>query len=194
LPILISGGLGIALSSTLFFAVGGWERSHLKAMFYQQAEIRAAAVHQRLVTSLEVLSGVGTFYAVSPQIDRQAFRIMASRIVDQHPEIQVIEWAPRMAGEHFSVAYAEPPAGNEPVVGFDLFSDGTRRLAMERARDTGELVMTSRVQVLQEETDQPGVVAFVPIYRDGAAYDTLRARRDNLQGFVAAVFRLRDLV
>lgn len=97
-PILISGGLGVALSATLFFAVGGWERTHLKAVFDQQAEIRATAIHQRIVTSLEVLSGVGVFYDVSPQVDRQAFHVLVSRILVQHPEIRAIEWVPRIAG------------------------------------------------------------------------------------------------
>ncbi|OGW90649.1 MAG: hypothetical protein A3D28_05720 [Omnitrophica bacterium RIFCSPHIGHO2_02_FULL_63_14] len=184
----------MALSATLFFAIGGWERTRLKAMFDPQAEIRAAAIHQRIVTSLEVLGGVGAFYAVSPQVDRQAFRILTSRILAQHPEIQAIEWAPRMAGEHFPVSYVEPMAGNESVMGFDVSSEATRWAAMERARDAGELVTTSRLRLLQGPSGQFGVQAFVPIYRGGQVYDTLPARRDNLQGFVIAIFRVRDLV
>ena len=187
----------MALSATLFFAVGGWERTHLKAMFDQQAETRATAIHERLVTSLEVLSGIGVFYAVSPQVDQQAFRVLASRILAQHPEIQAIEWVPRMAGasrDHFPVSYAEPVAGNESVMGFDVSSEATRWAAIERARDTGELVMTGRLRLLQGLSDQFGVQAFVPIYRGGTGHDTLPARRDHLQGFVVTVFRVRDLV
>jgi len=219
----------VALSATLFFAIGGWERTRLKAMFDQQAEIRATAVHQRIITSLEVLSGVGAFYAVSPQVDQQAFRVLASRILAQHPEIQAIEWAPRLAGasrvewergmnehgkavelfefdaggrrvkaetrpEYFPITYPEPMTGNESVVGFDALSDATRRAAMERARDAGELVMTSRLRLLQGPANQFGVQAFVPIYRRGTAHNTLSARRDKLQGFVVTVFRVGDLV
>jgi len=218
----------VAISATLFFAVGSWERTHLKAIFDQQAEIRATAIHQRIVTSLEVLDGVGAFYAVSPQVDWRAFRILASRILAQHPEIQAIEWAPRIAGssmaewehgvndgntvelfefdaggrrvkaetrpEYFPVTYAEPVAGNESVIGFDVSSDAARWAAMERARDAGEVVATGRLRLLQGSADQFGVQAYVPIYRSGVAHDTLSARRDNLQGFVVTVFRVRDLV
>jgi len=229
LPILLSGGLGVALSATLFFAVGGWERTHLKAMFGQQAEIRATAIHQRVITSLEALSGVGALYAVTPQVDRQAFRVLASRILAQHQEIQAIEWIPRIAGssrvewergvdehgdavelfeldadgrrvkarereEYFPIYYAEPMAGNESVVGFDASSDATRWAAMERARDTGELVTTGRIRLLQGPSGQFGIQAFVPIYHGSAAHDTLPARRDHLQGFVMMVFRVRALV
>ena len=219
----------MALSATLFFAIGGWERVRLKAMFDPQAEIRATAIHQRIVTSLEVLGGVGAFYAVSPQVDRQAFRILTSRILARQPEIQAIEWAPRIAGssrgewergvnelgntvelfefdaggrrvkaetrpDYFPVSYAEPLAGNESVIGFDVSTEATRWAAMERARDAGELVTTGRLRLLQEPSDQFGIQAFVPIYRGDAAHDTLPARRDNLQGFVIAIFRVRDLV
>ncbi|PIQ84338.1 MAG: hypothetical protein COV75_02800 [Candidatus Omnitrophica bacterium CG11_big_fil_rev_8_21_14_0_20_63_9] len=203
LPILISGGLGAALSATLFFAIGGWEQTRLKAIFDQQAEIRATAIRQRIITSLEVLGGFGAFYAVNPQVDQQAFRIFASRILAQHPEIQAIEWAPRtvdssvqahLRPEHFLISYAEPVAGNESVIGFDVSSDATRWAAMERARDTGELVMTSRLRLLQEPSGQFGVQAFVPIYRGDTARHTLSARRNSLQGFVVTVFRVRDLV
>ena len=220
----------MALSATLFFAIGGWERTHLKAMFDQQAEIRATAVRQRIITSLEALSGVGALYAVTPQVDRPAFHILARRILAQHPEIQAIEWAPRIAGssrvewerdmsehgntvelfefdasgrrvkaetrpEYFPVSYAEPMTDNESVIGFDVSSDATRRAAMERARDAGELVTTSRLRLLQGPSDQFGVQAFVPIYRGGAARAASpQTRRDNLQGFIVTVFRVRDLV
>ena len=196
LPILTAGGFGVALSATFFFTVGGWERIHLKMMFDQQAEIRAVAVHQRIVTALEVLGGVGAFYAVSPQGDRQAFRILVSRVLAQHPEVQAIEWAPRIPGspEYFPIHHVEPMAGNESVIGVDVSSEPAWRTAMERARDTGELGISGRFRLPQGPADEFGVQVFVPIYRGGAAHDTLSARRDNLQGFVVAVFKMRDLV
>lgn len=94
LPILISAGLGIALSATIFFAVGGWERTRLEAVFKEQAVVRASAIHQRLITSLEALSGIGALYDASPQVDRQAFLVLVSPILARHPEIQAIGWVP----------------------------------------------------------------------------------------------------
>jgi len=229
LAILISVGLGVALSVTLFFAVGGWERTRLEAVFQEQAGVRAAAIQQHITTSLEALSGAGAFYAASPQVDRQAFRVLASRILAQHPEIQAIEWAPRVAGssrvewergvdeqgnavalfeldaagrrvkarereEYFPIHDVESRAGHPSLMGFDLSSDPARRSAMERARDTGELVTTGRIRLLQAAADPFGIQAIVPVYRRGTLPDSVAARRDGLLGFITAVFRVGDLV
>jgi PAS domain S-box-containing protein len=204
LPILLSVGFGVALSVTLFLAVGGWERTRLEAVFDHQAGVRAAAIHQRLTTSLEALAGAGAFYAASPRVDRQTFLALASRIIANHPELLVIEWAPRVSvspsiatgqrADYFAVHNVAPLAGNERIIGFDLLSDPARWAAMDRAWQTGEAAVTGRVRLLQDSSDQSaGVQAFVPVYRLGAAHDTPAGRQDSLHGFVTAVFRVDDL-
>ena len=237
LPILLSVGLGVALSVTLFLAVGGWEQTRLEAVFDEQAGVRAAAIHQRITTSLEALTGAGTFYADSPLVDQRMFLALASRIFANHPELLAIEWAPRVSAppsmatpvsstaipdsgvsdaghtvtffgigadgqrvhtgqraEYFPVHDIAPLAGNERIIGCDLSSDPARWAAMDRAWQTGEAAATGRVQLLQASSDRsPGVQVFVPVYRSGAARDTPAERRDSLQGFVTAVFRVDDL-
>jgi signal transduction histidine kinase/CheY-like chemotaxis protein len=95
--------------------------------------------------------------------------------------------------EHYPVTFVEPLEGNEAALGLDLGSDPTRADAMYRARDTGELAMTGRVQLEQEE-DAPGILVFAPIFRNRAAIGTLEERRANLEGFVLAVIRVSEIV
>ena len=99
--------------------------------------------------------------------------------------------------EYFPVTYIEPLRGNEVALGYDLASDSTRRIALERARDTGKLAATARIRLVQEVAEaQYSFLAFLPIYdatSDQSAMP-LAARRQLLDGYVLGVFRVADVV
>ncbi|MBI2902135.1 MAG: GAF domain-containing protein [Candidatus Methylomirabilis oxyfera] len=114
------------------------------------------------------------------------------RISERDTEGKMVTAARRE--EHFPVYYVEPLEGNEAALGFDLASDPIRKEALERARDTGEVVATGRVTLARETGKQYGVLVFVPIYHKGARHDTLAERRGNLHGFAVGVFRIGDLM
>ncbi len=95
-----------------------------------------------------------------------------------------------------SIVYLEPQdVRNTGAIGFDMFSEPTRRAAMEKARDTDSAQMTRHVRLIQEiDGDvQPGVLVYVPVYASGAATSTLEARRAGVSGYVYAAFRMHDL-
>ena len=96
--------------------------------------------------------------------------------------------------EYFPVYYVEPYAGNERALGFDPASNPARLEALTRARDTGRMVATARITLVQETGDQFGFLVFLPIYFKGTAIDSIEGRRENLQGFALGVFRVGDIV
>ncbi|NJO50717.1 MAG: hypothetical protein HC840_16150 [Leptolyngbyaceae cyanobacterium RM2_2_4] len=51
------------------------------------------------------------------------------------------------------------------ALGFDLASDAIRRSALERARDTGAIAISGRVELVQETQRQFGFLVILPIYR-----------------------------
>jgi len=89
--------------------------------------------------------------------------------------------------EYYPVYYIEPHVGNEAAFGFDLASEGSRRDAMLHARDTGQLAATLKTTLVQDQGTIPGIIVFYPVYRRGAAVDTIAERRQHLEGFVAGV-------
>lgn len=96
--------------------------------------------------------------------------------------------------EYFPVYYAE--ASDQVLIwqplGFDLGSEGRRREAMARARDTGEPVATAPIRLVQEPGSQHGFLVFHPVFACDA--QTIEERRKRLRGFAVAVFRIGDLV
>jgi len=95
--------------------------------------------------------------------------------------------------EYFPVYFVEPYEGNERTVGFDLASSPARLEALNLSRDTGELMATGRITLVQETTRQFGFLIFAPIYQKGASTHSVQDRRKNLKGFVLGVFRIDDL-
>ena len=64
------------------------------------------------------------------------------------------------------VTFLEPIESNEAALGYDLASDETRRIALEKAKDTGAIAATGRIQLVQETNEnQYGFLVFVPIYQ-----------------------------
>jgi len=96
--------------------------------------------------------------------------------------------------EYYPVDFVEPLIGNERAVGFDLASEPSRNEALRRARDTGQFVVTERIELVQEQGEQYGILAFLPVYEKSAPTETITQRRAALTGFALGVYRVGDLV
>jgi PAS domain S-box-containing protein len=96
-----------------------------------------------------------------------------------------------------SIIYLEPFRDrNLRAFGFDMFSEPVRRAAMERARDSGEAALSGKVELVQEigTEVQAGTLMYVPVYRNGAAADTVERRRAALLGWTYSPYRMDDLM
>jgi PAS domain S-box-containing protein len=96
--------------------------------------------------------------------------------------------------EYFPVFYVAPLKGNEKALGYDLYSDPIRREALRSSVDSGQMVATNRIKLVQETSDQYGFLVFRPVYRGGIELAGPEARQAALTGFALAVFRIADIV
>jgi len=96
-----------------------------------------------------------------------------------------------------SIVYLEPfDWRNKRAFGYDMFSQATRRAAMERARDTGLPSMTGAVTLVQEtaKDTQRGFLLYLPVYESPEVPLTLAERRKAVRGFVYSPFRMNNLM
>lgn len=85
---------------------------------------------------------------------------------------------------------------NRRVVGYDMFSEETRREAIIGARNIGTPVLTGPLR-LKQETEQNvqfGILLYLPLYRSGAPITTLEERQNAFAGTLHGAFRLTDLM
>jgi CHASE1-domain containing sensor protein len=111
-------------------------------------------------------------------------------ITELNSKGELISAAPR--DSYVPIYYLEPLERNRAALGFDLGANVERRLALNRARDSGVPSATKPLRLVQEPADQLGFVVVLPVFRGPSS--TTEQRRANLAGFVSAVFRMADLV
>lgn len=184
------------------------------------------AIGKRIFDQQQILrAGVGLF-AASDEVSREEFFQFVSTldIEESFPGLQGYGYAEvvkpqdvrdhqiRIRAEGFpdyrikpdgkrdlytSIIYLEPfDWRNRRAFGYDMFSEPTRRAAMEQARDTGEAAMTRAVTLVQEtdEDIQRGFLIYLPVYRSSHVPGTIEERREQLQGFVYSPFRMNNLM
>ena len=188
------------------------------------------AVDASLAAHLEPLYSIAGLFNAVADVDRERFRTFNREILARFPDIQALEWIPRVpsaerrdyerraraeghtgfqiserdAGggmvpaadraEYFPVYYVEPLSGNERALGFDLASNAVRLAALEKARDTGNMVISGRIRLVQETGESFGFLAFLPVYAGDAPPESVDGRRRRLTGFALGVFRVADMV
>ncbi|MDD5051287.1 MAG: CHASE domain-containing protein [Sulfuricurvum sp.] len=99
--------------------------------------------------------------------------------------------------QYSSILYLEPmDKRNIQAIGYDMYSNPVRRLAMERARDTGLASASAPVKLVQEidSNVQPGILMYLPFYKTGAKTDTVQERQKALVGYVYSPYRMNNLL
>ncbi|MDP5240333.1 CHASE domain-containing protein [Uliginosibacterium sp. 31-16] len=97
-----------------------------------------------------------------------------------------------------AIIFGEPidVGDNQRALGLDMLTDESRRQAMERARDTGNTALTSKLRLFlgADAANQTSVIMYVPVYRTGAPVATVEERRKALIGYTFAGFRMDELM
>jgi len=108
----------------------------------------------------------------------------------QNPNIRVItknmdgEIEPvKPARQHVVVAYIEPINRNRPALGFDVYSNESRRIALDKAAVTGKPTPTEPIRLIQDRKSTTGVLIFLPIFTG-----------ETLEGYATVVLRAGSMV
>ncbi|HEX5806919.1 MAG TPA: CHASE domain-containing protein [Macromonas sp.] len=166
-------------------------------LFMSSDEVTRADWHH-FVTTLDLgaywpgLQGLG--YAEMVQAaDMPTFVARVRR--DGFPDFDI--HPPGERALYSSIVYLEPfDDRNQRAFGFDMHTEGTRRAAMDRARDTGQPALSGPVTLVQEDgqNEQTGFLMYMPFYRSAQAPTTPAERQQALAGFVFSPFRTKDLM
>ena len=185
-----------------------------------------AAITDRLARYLDVLRGARSLFAASGAVDREEWDayVRGLDLQSRYPgtrSLAYARWVPAAEKEAFLAAmraggipeYAIPgPGGADAYVpltyvtpltpaargalGFDALADPVRRVALVRARDTGQPATTASTALASEPggVEQRSVILYVPVYRGGGVPGTVEERQAALQGFVLTGWRMDDLM
>lgn len=197
-----------------------------RTRFQDRVDETVSAIQARMQAQEQVLMGARGLFDASGQVTRREWRryVAALQLAKNYPGIRGLGFAQYLLpeqleshiravqaegfpdydvrpqgdrGEYTTIVYIEPfDWRNIRAFGFDMFTEPTRREAMEAARDTGNAALSGKVVLVQEtERDiQSGFLMYLPVYRHDLPTDTPAQRREALQGYVFSPFRANDLM
>ena len=223
--LLLLAGLGSLVIWQWLVLQRNTQQAHQERFAIAVDEIELG-LRERMRAYEMVLRGMSGLLVGSEDVSNEEWQRAAEQLQLQkhYPGIQALGWArylksaqvPDFADEirrsgredfriypqsaqdsHLIVSYIYPlDWRNRRVIGFDMFSEQTRRAAIERARDSGDAVLTGPV-VLKQETAknvQTGVLLYLPVYQEGLPLSSAAERQASLIGVVSGSFRMSDLL
>ena len=224
-PVIVVAA-GLLVTAGLAWYAAWSSRVRDAGRFENVVQRTGTSIETKLEAYIGLLRAGAGFFAGSQRVERDEFRAVTERIelTRYYPGVQGIGFAQRVTraeravfvetqrregqagfdisppgdrAEYFPIVFIEPQdRRNLHAIGYDMFSEPTRREAMERARDIGAAAASGRVVLVQEidVTKQAGFLIYVPVYRGGAVPPTVAERREKLQGFIYSPFRADDLM
>ena len=133
------------------------------------------------------------FVEYVPDADKE--RHIAEIQKEGFPDYRI--WPSASRANYAPVVFIEPfDSFNQRAFGYDIGSDRARRLAMDTALDTNSTIVTEKIKLVQHrgENRPHALILILPIYKNGAAYDTVQNRRAALTGWVDAVLSVEPLM
>ncbi|APZ95480.1 CHASE domain-containing protein [Fuerstiella marisgermanici] len=198
---------------------------HRERFAFRVSEIQSR-ISERMLEYEQVLRGGVSLFSATDDVNRTAWAnyVKHCRLPRYFPGIQAMGFAvpvpQKQLAAHVAAVRAEgfpdyqvTPQGdredytaivliepfdwrNRRAFGYDMYSDATRRKAMDTAASSGFPAISGKITLVQEtdEDVQAGVLCYLPVYRNEANLDTPAQRKTALRGWVYAAFRCDDLM
>ncbi len=197
-------------------------QEHARAQFEARADAVATAVATHMNAYEDTVRAAAAVLERSEDIGQDGFLAFVEKLQlpTRHAGVHGLGFARRVKLEdrdaylaaqrtHHGNAFAIQPAGDRaeyavidllypatrgmrPLLGNDVMAETSRRIAMESARDSGELASAPLVALGDASKGSPGLAGFLlyaPVYADPLdARKSTEARRRLLRGFATAGF------
>jgi signal transduction histidine kinase/ActR/RegA family two-component response regulator len=158
----------------LLITLGLWqvtlhaERLHLQTVVREKADALRDATAARLTERVDTLVRMARHWDVSGQPSEAAWRTEAALLFGQARDYRVLVWA----DASYAIRWVEPMAGNALGIGTRPSTTDPRRQAFDRARASGQPVVTPTIRLM---LGGRGFLILVPVQHEGRFQGVLAA-------------------
>ncbi len=205
--------LGTAISVFIFYSINKTYQERNKATVDNAVAKAELKLVEELNKINLVIESMAFFYESTSEVSQQLFERFTNPFLQELNGIGALEWAPKIEdslekdferltiitktsatdnlvvstskGVHYPIQVLNPLESLQKAVGYDLYSDDTRKTAIDRAIKTQAIALTGPMNLVLKNNGIPGVMAVK------AVFDTVSNRT---KGVVAAVYRMDALI
>jgi len=214
--------LGLAASLLVWHLTASSLNAREDRNFEQHFTVLVQQIGTALDRYADLAVGVAAIFQSGGDVGREAFRkhFLSLRMLERYPALVALDyaelvpaaerdrveaaaraqgltgWRIHPEGErdvYLPVLYSEPSEQRQAHLGFDAAADAAARRDMERARDSGQAVL-SAPQPLPGESAARVLLVRAPVYDSVPVGDSVEARRQAHRGQVSVVVRAADLM
>jgi len=95
---------------------------------------------------------------------------------------------------YFPVQFVIPLAGNRTAIGYDIYSNNTRKEMLLKAAEQNELTASGRVKLIQEKENSFGILVTMPVFKSGNMAVLPLEKNKNLRGYALGVYRVNGII
>ena len=132
------------------------QKQELRSSLLNQVSAVRARVEGEINANALLVKGLVVAVSIEPNMSQERFIALSSPLLTGHSQIRNIAAAPNLI-----IKYMNPLAGNEAAIGLDYRKVPEQLKSVEFARDTGELVMTGPVNLVQGGR---GLIIRMPVF------------------------------
>ena len=96
--------------------------------------------------------------------------------------------------EYSPIYYMEPHSDDESFLGFDISTQPVLLNLMNRARDSGEIVAASTVNLIHKNPKKMVALFYLPIYEGVDTPKTIEGRRNLFLGTVLGTYQIKNML
>ena len=222
-----SAAYAVAIGGLLLTLLSSWNVRHELLTSHQRefewaATDRIQSVRAVVGQGLDALQEIPALFHSAQGVDASEFRVFADSLLERRPYIDTLLWAPllispRPEPPRTAAAVGEPDevrgpaelrvpvllsasrAGSGVEPGVDLTANGELAAVFSRARESGTIAVSGRMDLAREGKEAIHVVyAALPLYATGEAQRAVAAgasgKRPDPLGFVVGIFNIEKMI
>ena len=96
--------------------------------------------------------------------------------------------------EYSPIYYMEPHSDDESFLGFDISTQPVLLKLMNQARDSGEIVAASTVNLIHKNPEKMVALFYLPLYEGVDTPKTIEGRRNLFLGIVLGTYQIKNML
>ncbi|WP_286265738.1 CHASE domain-containing protein [Thalassotalea atypica] len=204
---------------TLLFIEKSTDNS--RELVKKEIQVIENSIHSHIAESVEELKELANYIQNTPKMNKADFQQFVVTAYKESPSIKAMSWNPiilqkdrpfyeaeltelygkrtPIKGEPILetdpiiyVKYISPEQGNKKAIGFNVFSNPSRKMTLMKAIQSYQPQATPVIQLVQSEKNEPGFLLFFPVF-EHLNSNTVEMTK-KLKGFATGVFLVERIL